>query len=338
MTDVQPKISVVTPVFNGERYLAEAIESVRAQTFSNWDYVIADNCSTDRTLEIAERYAALDPRIRVYRADRFLPIIANWNRAIRQIAPDSRYCKVLHADDRLLPECLAHMSAVMEACPRVGIVGSYVLTDKTILGDGLPHGQSVWSGREICRNTLLGRYYLFGSPSSLLVRADLIRAKPDGFYNENNVHADFEICYELLESNDFGFVHQVLSFTRRHADSVSNTFSSFYNPQLVEYLGMMRKYGPKYLDHETFARLHEDMLRSYRRIVARRLISGRGLSYWRFHRDKLRSLGYAVDARDIARGAVEEFFRLLTHPREAALLLAGLVSRSLPDRQSGANR
>ncbi|HYF53033.1 MAG TPA: glycosyltransferase family A protein, partial [Salinarimonas sp.] len=280
MNGVKPKISVITPVFNGERYLAEAIESVRAQAYTDWEYVISDNCSTDRTLEIARRYAALDPRIRVHEGGSFLPIIANWNRALRQLAPDAKYCKVLHADDRLLPECLERMAAVMEQNANVGIVGAYVLADKAIECDGLPYGQSVWDGREICRNTLLGRYYLFGSPSSLLLRADLIRARPKGFYNEHNLHADFEICYDLLETCDFGFVHQVLTFTRTHAASMGNTFTRLYNPQLVEYLGMMRKYGPRYLDQETFNRTHSEMVRSYRRIIARRLLSGRGLSYW----------------------------------------------------------
>src|SRR5690348_5502094 len=269
MTGTVPKISVVTPVFNGERFLVEAIETVRAQSCGDWEYVISDNCSTDRTLEIAERYAAMDPRIRVHRADTHLPIIANWNRALTQIAHDSRYCKVLHADDRLLPECLDRMSRVMEENPAVGIVGAYVLRDKIIECDGLPYGRTVWDGREICRNTLLGRYYLFGSPSSTMIRADLVRAKTDGFYNEENLHADFEICYELLESCDFGFVHQVLTFTRTHPGSMGNTFSRTYNPQLVEYLGMMRKYGPRFLDDETFSRLHAQMLRDYRRTIAR---------------------------------------------------------------------
>jgi glycosyltransferase involved in cell wall biosynthesis len=332
MTTAQPKVSVVTPVYNGERFLPEAIESIRAQTYSNWEYVIADNCSTDRTIEIARRYSAIDPRIRVFTADTHLPIIANWNRALKQIAPDSRYCKVLHADDRLFTECLSRMVAIMEGNPSVGLVGSYVLYDRVIECDGLPLGQNVWNGRDICRDTLLGRHYLFGSPSSTLVRADLIRAKPQGFYNEENVHADFEVCYEILESCDFGFVHQVLSFTRTHPGSMGNTFSRIYNPQLVEYLGMMRKYGPKFLDAETFERTHADMIRTYRRLVARRLISGRGRDYWRFHKSKLQRLGYDIGTLSIARGAVEETARLIFHPRETIGLLVRFASRFFPDR------
>lgn len=327
MSDAQPKVTVVTPVYNGEKFLAEAIESVRRQTYANWDYVISDNCSTDRTRAIAERYARIDPRIRVHAGDTFLPIIANWNRALRQIPPDAVYCKVLHADDMLMSSCLARMVELMEHHPRVGIVGSYILAGNQVEGTGLPPDRSVWDGVEICRNTLLGHYYLFGSPSSLLLRADLVRAKPDGFYNEDNVHADFEICYELLEHHDFGFVHEVLTYTRKHSGSMGNAFSRFYNPQLVEYLGMMRKYGPKYLDRATFDRVHGEMLRNYRRVIARRIVAGRGRDYWRFHRDKLHRLGYRISGWNIVRAGFEELGRLVLHPAEAAQLVRSVVAQ-----------
>ncbi|HWG97207.1 MAG TPA: glycosyltransferase, partial [Nitrospira sp.] len=55
-----PLVSIVTPVYNGEKYLAECIESILAQTFPRWDYTIVNNCSTDRSLEIAECYAQKD--------------------------------------------------------------------------------------------------------------------------------------------------------------------------------------------------------------------------------------------------------------------------------------
>ena len=90
-----PLVSVVTPVYNGEKYLDECIRSVRSQTYQNWEYTILNNCSTDRSLEIAERHASEDERIRIVNTDELLPLMKNHNYALRQISPDSKYCKVV---------------------------------------------------------------------------------------------------------------------------------------------------------------------------------------------------------------------------------------------------
>src|SRR5262245_643747 len=118
----QPRVSVITPVYNGERHLAECIESVLGQTFPDWDYVIVDNCSIDGTREIAERYAAADPRIRYERYDEHVDVIASHNRAFGTLDPESVYCKVVSGDDWLYPECLERMVALADANPQVGFV------------------------------------------------------------------------------------------------------------------------------------------------------------------------------------------------------------------------
>src|SRR5579872_1176719 len=124
----QPLVSVVTPVYNGEAYLAECIESVLAQTYPHWEYIIVNNASTDGTLRIAEQFAAKDHRIRVHTNHELLPIIANHNKAFSLISSESKYCKVVSADDWLFPECLTRMVSLGEANPSVGIVGSYQLS------------------------------------------------------------------------------------------------------------------------------------------------------------------------------------------------------------------
>src|SRR4030067_1311700 len=109
-----PLVSVVTPVYNGEKYLAECIESVSAQTYKNWEYARVNNCSTDRTREIAERYASMDNRINVYTYEEFVDVIQSHNRALRLISPHSKYCKVVEADDWLFPECVERMVELAE--------------------------------------------------------------------------------------------------------------------------------------------------------------------------------------------------------------------------------
>src|ERR1700745_1608598 len=134
----QPLVSVVTPVYNGGHYLAECVESVLAQTYQNWECTIVNNCSTDGTLKIAQYYAARDPRIRIHNNQKFLNAVANHNHALRQISPESKYCKVVFGDDWLFPECVERMVALAEANPSVGIVGAYGLQGSTVMWTGLP--------------------------------------------------------------------------------------------------------------------------------------------------------------------------------------------------------
>jgi glycosyltransferase involved in cell wall biosynthesis len=212
-TASEPRVSIVTPVYNEAGYLAECIESVLAQTYQNWDYIIVDNCSTDGTLEVALRYAERDRRIRIHRNGQFLGVIPNHNAALRQISAASKYCKFVFGDDWLFPCCLEQMVAVAEAHPSVGVVGAYALEAQRVAWTGLDYPSSVVNGPEICRRHLLDGLHVFGSANAVLYRADLVRAR-DPFYNEANIHADTEICFELLKTCDFGFVHQVLTYTR----------------------------------------------------------------------------------------------------------------------------
>jgi Glycosyl transferase family 2 len=76
----RPLVSVVTPFYNTEPYLAQCIESVLAQTYPHFEFILMDNCSTDGSGEIAESYARRDPRIRLIRCTQFLSQLANYNR------------------------------------------------------------------------------------------------------------------------------------------------------------------------------------------------------------------------------------------------------------------
>jgi glycosyltransferase involved in cell wall biosynthesis len=245
---------VVTPVYNGERYLRECIESVLGQSHRRWEYLIFDNCSTDRTAEIANEYVARDGRVQLRRGTRFLPIIENWNAALRHIPDDAEYCKVVHADDTLFPECLERMIDLAERHPSVSVVTSYALWGDEVRHLGVPYPVEVVDGREICRATLLGKCYVFGSASSTLLRAADVRAR-DAFYNEQNLHADTEACFELLADADLGFVHQILTRTRIHPDAMtplSERINTFHDAWLSMHVG----YGARCLEpREYYAKL-----------------------------------------------------------------------------------
>ena len=319
----EPLVSVVTPVYNGAAYLRECIESVLAQTYSNWEYIIVNNCSTDQTLQIAEEYAAKEKRIRLYSNETLLPIIANHNRTFRLISPDSKYCKQVSADDWLFPECLTRMVAVAETNPSVGIVGSYQLSGGGIDGRKwgvrwaeLPYPSPVIPGCEICRSQLLGGPYVFGSPTSTMYRSDLVRAKHDFFPNASP-NADTSACYENLRNTDFGFVHQVLSYERIHGEAISaecRSLNSFPSSQLSDLVA----YGSYYLTSEELKTREKELVGSYYHFLGVSIFHRQRKEFWDYHKRRFRDCRRELSKIRVAGAAIVKGIDLLLNPKETA--------------------
>src|SRR5262245_7438630 len=296
------RVTVITPVYNGEAYLDECIQSVLKQTYPHWDYVIVNNRSTDRTLDIASGWAARDPRIRVTTNESFVDVIQNHNIAVRHSAPGSRWCKILQADDWLFPDCLAEMVALGEAHPGVGVVGSYVLWGDVLRGDGLPYPSPVVPGREICRLNLLGRVYTFLSPTVLMIRSDVLRSR-ENYYVEGHLHADVEACYESLRSTDFGFVHKVLSFVRRHEHSLTSSQAKRFNLLDLSNTEMLIHYGPEFLTREELEpRLRKQLRRYYDSLAYALYRSPERRKIWEQHAQRMAAAGRPLSPLAVARG------------------------------------
>lgn len=307
----QPLVSIVTPVYNGEEYIQECIESVLAQTYQNWEYIIVNNCSTDGTLEIVTSYAERHPKVKVYNNDRLVNARQNHNRAVTRMAPASKYCKLLHADDWLFPNCIEMMVRVNEANPSVGIVGSYGLAGDRVVSDGLPYGTEVVPGRELARLALLKRILPFYSPTSLLIRSDIVR-KRNPFYDEENIHADHKACYEILWGCDYGFVHQVLTYIRKHADSITSSIALPIDMWQITTLDLLTRYGPELLTRDEFEAHLQEKFSEYYRVMARRFIENREKEYWQYHRQELKKLGYQFSLPKVLLGIFKEF---VSHPK-----------------------
>lgn len=317
----EPLVSIVTPVFNGEAYLAECIESILAQTYSNWDYAVVDNCSTDGTVQIAKRYAALDHRVSVYENGEFLDIEANHNRAFRLITEGSKYCKVVSADDWLFPECIARLVGVAEANPSVGIVGSYQLSGSganwrawRVRWAEIPYPNEKVSGREISRRFLLGGPYVFGSPTSVLYRCDLVR-KEKAFYPNSSPHGDTSACLKCLQTSDFGFVHQVLSYERIHDVAIS-TECREVNTYLSSWLSDLLEYGPAHLTSAELSGRRDEMLCDYYKFLAVSVFHHRGRAFWDYHRQRLNETGYPLSRIRLTKDVIAKLLDLLLNPKQ----------------------
>ncbi len=329
-TSQHPLVSVVTPVYNGAPYLEECIESVLAQTYSDWEYIIVDNCSTDETPEIAARYAQQDQRICVHRNDKLLPIIANHNRAFRLISPESKYCKIVSGDDWIYPECITRMVELAEANPSVGLVGSYQLSgggDKWYVRTyGLPYSSTVISGRQIGRAHLLGTLDVLGNPTSSLYRSDLIRLS-ESFYPNATPEADASACFECLRVADFGFVHQVLSYERLHPGQITNTSKTF-NAYFASKIGDLRTYGPFYLEPGEQETRIKELMDEYYDTLALSAVHFRDKSYWTYHRRRLKEVGLHFSSVRLAKAVSAKVLDLLLNPKETS---EKVLRRLIPD-------
>jgi glycosyltransferase involved in cell wall biosynthesis len=305
-------VSIVTPVYNGAKYLPQCIESVLAQGYQDWEYIIVDNRSTDESLKIARQYERDDPRIHVHENAQHLPMLQNSNSALRKISPNARYCKIVHADDWLMPECLERMVAVAEENPSVSIVGAYRLEENLVTLDGLPYPSHIFPGRDICRAGLLGELYVFGAPSNLLLRSDVVRRRPE-FYGSEGLHADTETCYEILRDSDFGFVHQVLTFTRRHNEAAT-AFSRRVNTYLAGEVACLVKHGHFFLSDDEYQRRFRQLMASYYGLLARALFRRKGKDFWQYHARELSKLGYPIKRFRLARAWFLLAAESLVHP------------------------
>lgn len=124
MENITPKVSVITPAYNTEKYVSEAIESILNQTLGNFEYIIIDDCSTDDTWKIIQEYAKKDARIIALKNEKNLGIAGNRNRGLREAK--GKYIVWQDADDISIPQRIEHQYNFMEKNPQVGILGGYL--------------------------------------------------------------------------------------------------------------------------------------------------------------------------------------------------------------------
>lgn len=321
-TTTTPYVSVVTPVYNTGDHLAECIESVLAQTYRNFEHVIVNNCSTDDSLAIARRYASRDPRIRIVDNETFLTQPQNYNHALRQIDPRSRYCKMVQADDWIFPSCIEEMVRVAELDPQIAMVGAYQLSGVRVKCQGIVcthwnEPYSIIEGRDACRAFLLDRRYLFGTGTSLLYRSDLIRQRPS-FYREDSPFEDSEVCFELMGAHRFGFVHQVLTFTRvGNSNSVSSDTADL-GPDLLHAYLITKLYGHLHLDEAELANALAWARHDYYRLLVGQTFRRHDSRFWEYHRFGLRAAGEDLDRRRLLRMQARHLLELAGNPLSTA--------------------
>ena len=124
MSNKTPLITVFTPNYNREKVIHETIESILNQTYSNFEYIIIDDGSTDNSWDLIQKYANQDERIRAYRNKRNLKIVKTRNKGFKLSSPNAKYFAIIDSDDVALSKRLEVQVRFLETHPEYGLVGS----------------------------------------------------------------------------------------------------------------------------------------------------------------------------------------------------------------------
>ena len=183
-----PKISVIMPVYNTEKYVWEAIESILIQSFKDFEFIIVDDCSIDKSYEICKEYADRDDRIKLFRNEKNLWVVKTRNRLFENISQETKYIAILDADDVSIIYRLEKEFQFLESNLDYSVVGSNLI----IIDE---EWEVIWTRIYPKNNTevwkIISRKSPLAQPSVMIRKSSLAKV---GTYNE-----EFERCqdYEL---------------------------------------------------------------------------------------------------------------------------------------------
>lgn len=228
-------ISVCIPVYNCEKYIGIAIESVLNQTYTDLEIIIVDNHSTDKTWEIINTFAKNDQRISVYQNDSNLGMVGNWNRVVS--FAQGKYIKMLNSDDTLEPESIETFVRILDEHPKVSLVTSF----EQFIGDRhdvrkMPNFPAIY---ELNGRTVQKHLFQFGNwigcPTAIMLRRKDLGTKP---FNPlwKSWMLDLDMWFKLLAVGNLYVVPKILSHTRIHnqqCTAIGNKHFTFITEEML---------------------------------------------------------------------------------------------------------
>jgi glycosyltransferase involved in cell wall biosynthesis len=302
-----PLVAIVTPVYNGGAFLAEAMASVQALDYPNLVHVVLDNASTDETPDIIHSFRSAKVPVLASRNPSLVPLIQNWNRAVRMAPAEARYFHILCADDTFRSDAIAIRVDIAERDPRIGWVGCRNRAEGRLCGEGIPEDRQVFSGRELMRSYLRrehsGLSGMFG-----LFRSSKLDPDTDFYDPRLAVANDTDANLRVALGGKVGFVHEELVLWRAHPGQVTSQ-SQRNRYILFDWFELLDRYGPQVLGHREYLECRQAYRRHYLRqlLLARFKHHDRAVFDW--HMKALRARDDDARAADFADALVDWVYR-----------------------------
>lgn len=208
-----PTVSVVMSVYNGEQFLSEAIDSILAQSYRDFEFLIIDDGSTDETLEILTRYAALDSRIQIIRNSQNLMLVRSLNRGLA--LAKGKYIARQDADDISLPRRLERQVNYLEENPRVVAVSGRF---HRLVGNRLHAGENILI--HLGDPALMPWHMAFAYSAQHSIA--LCRAEYLVSYREDRLHGeDYDMWWCLMKHGPVVNLPTVIAHVRLHDKNIT---------------------------------------------------------------------------------------------------------------------
>ncbi len=256
-------VSVLMTAYNREKYIAEAIESVLASTFNDFELIIVDDCSKDNTVEIARKYEELDSRVKVFVNEMNLGDYPNRNKAASYAK--GKYIKYVDADDMIYPWGLEIIINSFEKFPDAGYCLDSIEQDVHTIFPMLLSPKDAYN-REYFRSSIFNK-----SPTSATIRLDVFN-RFDGFSGKQHV-GDFELWHKLSLTENVLLLPHGIIWSREHdeQESKANRTDSYvlFKYMLVSKDFLQKVHNPLELSLKTKAinRINRSISRSILRSV-----------------------------------------------------------------------
>ena len=208
-------LSVLMPVFNSERFVAEAIKSILNQSFKDFEFLILDDCSADKSFEIIEDFKKQDPRIKVFQNEKNLGVVESRNKLIN--LSKGKYIAWLDSDDIACKNRFEKQIKFLEVHPEIGMVGAYpIIMDE--------NGKKVGTWWFETDPQKLKIELFFHSPflsSSVMIRKNCL---PQNFYDSKfPVAEDFDLYSKISEHSDAANIPEFLVKYRVNSNGLSKS-------------------------------------------------------------------------------------------------------------------
>ncbi len=213
---MNPKVSVLVSVYNGAKYLREAMDSVLAQTFTDFEFLIVDDCSNDNSPAILKEYADKDKRLRVITNEFNLGLTKNLNKMIREARGE--YLARFDADDVCLPERFKKQVEFLDTYPKVGLVSLWA---EIIDGEGKHLRDLKYPTTDKDLRAALIQYNPFFHPGLMMRKNACVEA---GLYDESWRFAqDYELYFRIAKKWELANVPEILLRYRETGGSITGS-------------------------------------------------------------------------------------------------------------------